>query len=431
MCAWCASATAAPNIVLITVDNLRADRLGCYGYERDTSPNMDRLAAQGTRFESFYAQSCWTSPGVISLFTGLYPPAHGVDRRGATLPESAAALPEILAGAGWNVPTTSYLVVYANFANLGFGPPPSPDWNGRHIEDMLEALQRRTPEPFFAWFHYKWVHLPYDPPIEDLRAFREEPLPAGPGIDAVRSRQIVETGSVTFSPEERRAIRDLYDGEVRRFDRDLGRLLAVLEEREILDRTIIIVTADHGEELFDHGFVGHGSTAKRARLYEEQVRVPLVMRCPALVPEGRVVRGVAEQVDLMPTLLEILNLSIPQGLQGASRLSAIRTGATIVGNRVYAESIYAGYQSTPQEARTRLRSVFDGRWRLIHTMSPDRDVYELYDLRRDPGETRNLAAAGRGQLRRMKRELARWADRCHLAYLRYLRNGQGDGTGVR
>ena len=410
----------SPNVLLLTVESFRADHVGCYGYARPTTPNLDRLAARGARFESFHAQAPWTIPSLISMFTGLYPAAHGVDRRGRQLPRAADAVPRILARAGWRVPGASYLLTLPEFAGLGFEPVPAPDWNGRPLEAMAASLRDRAPEPFFVWMHYKWTHLPYDPPAEDLALFRAAPLPDGEGIRAVRSGEMIVHGSVAFTPEEKRAVADLYDANLHRFDRDLARLLAVLDERGVLARTIVVVTADHGEELFDHGFVGHGSTAKQAKLYEELLHVPLVVAGPG-VPAGRVVRGLAEQVDLAPTLLDLLGIAPPPGMEGVSRLSTLRGDATIRDGAAFADTVLAGFQSGAEESRTRLRSFSDGRWKLILTLTPDGDSAELYDLTRDPGEREDLAAREEGRVRAMKRRIAEWIDRTLRTRLDLLR----------
>jgi arylsulfatase A-like enzyme len=417
-----------PNVLLLTVEGLRPDHLSCYGYARATSPILDRVAARGARFESVYAAAPWTIPSIISILTGLPPSAHGVDRRGARLPRSVDALPEILARHGYHAPGASYLLGYPEFERLGFEPPPSPDWNGRPLDAMTESLRAGAPEPFFVWLHYKWTHLPYDAPGDDLAAFRAEPLPDGEGIRAVRSQEMIPAGSVAFTEAEKRAVVDLYDAEVRRFDRDLGTLLAVLADRGVLARTIVAITADHGEELFDHGFVGHGSTSRRATLYGEVLRVPLVLAGPG-IPKGRVVRGIVEQADLFPTLLEAVGIAPPVDRPCVSRLSAIGTGATIRHGVAHAETVAAGFQGGIEESRTRLRSITMGRWKGIVETSPHGESAALYDLRRDPGETTDLAPRRPDRVRSLKRALAAWIAGALDARLRFLAaDGSADGA---
>jgi arylsulfatase A-like enzyme len=188
---------------------------------------------------------------------------------------------------------------------------------------------------------------------------------------------------------------------------------------------VIVVTADHGEELFDHGWIGHASTSRRATLFEEAVRIPWIVRYPPRIPAGRVVRGPAAQVDMMPTILDLAGVPTAGGVQGVqdprlgprgswkgeSRLPVLVAGGTIPDHAVFAETTLAGYPSTPEESRVVLRAVRTGPWTLLQTRAPGGVDYALYRRDRDPGETTDLADRLPRRRRAMIRLLADWIDR--------------------
>jgi arylsulfatase A-like enzyme len=411
------------NIFMILEDALRPDRLGCYGYPRDTSPNIDRLAREGVVFENCIATASHTFPPIVSILMGQTTATHGLvnAERYARWGSSAAWQDRttpltLLQRAGWRIDGELVL----RWRPLGFRC----DTDGKEIEAYFAEHRR---EPWFFLAEPYPTHLPYDPPAEYFRRF----LPAGYApsegtrrrLEVVRSRLIVHpsgvlsrleaggkdplpdsqsdeahkrtAGTADFVPElDRPAVNALYDGEVRVFDDLVGRWVRKLEELDLLDDTLIVILADHGEELLERGHVGHCSCNLKGTLYDESIRIPLILRLPGKLPAGRVVRRQVSQVDIMPTLLQLAGLDIPDFVEGSSLLPLIRGEADRFREEAFAETTPAGWQSLPEDDRE-IWCVRTARWKLIlNTDTAGRTRrFELYDLQADPGETRDLYRA--------------------------------------
>ncbi len=306
-----------PNLVIYLVDTLRADRLGCYGYDRPTSPNLDRFADEATLFEAAIAQAPWTRPSVASILTGLGPLAHGVRTVEDRLPAKAETLAERLKGAGyrtaafstnWNVSTvTGFEQGFDDF--LFFPQEPGSGSVNRRVLAWLDT--KRGEQPFFLYIHTLDPHAPYEPPA-DLR----EQL--APGLRP-KAGTLEDLRRLYSSKGKRRArmideVSLLYDAEVAANDRSFGALLDALRERGLYDETLIVFVADHGEELGEHGGLGHAHS-----LYSDQLDIPLVIKLPSQASQtaGRRVSRLAQQVDLVPTLLAAAGLPGVPGLPGA------------------------------------------------------------------------------------------------------------------
>ena len=317
---------APDDIVLIVIDTLRADHLGAWGYARPTSPNLDRLAAAGVRFESFFSSASWTRPAMATLHTGLYARSVGVyEERYDRLPEDVRTLAERLGEAGYltlgitaNPNVNAWFgfdqgfdawldsdVVFSWFMPVGdgqraFEPEDAPlptaaevtDRALRLVDTHAAALAR---EPFYLQLLYVDPHYPYAAP---------EPY-----------RQALGGGADRLS---------LYDAELRFADAEIGRLLAGLQARGLLERAFVAVTSDHGEGLLDHPHLPFGSR-HGDHLYDSVLHVPLIFYGPGL-PAGRVVGELASSVDLVPTLLEVAGIEVPPELPGRSLLPAARAG---------------------------------------------------------------------------------------------------------
>ena len=217
------------------------------------------------------------------------------------------------------------------------------------------------------------------------------------GIKAVMSGAIVPTNSTRFEDADRPVLNALYDGEMRKMDRIFKSALDALAEKGLLHNTIVILTADHGEELLDHGFVGHASTSLNAKLYQELIRIPLIIAGPDLVPSGRRISRPVDQTDIYPTLLELLSLLPMSHLQGQSLFSGHERPH-------FFESVIAGNQTTRERENIWVRAVLDKRFKYISTG-------ELYDLRKDPHEKTNLHSSRPELATRLKNELASWLTR--------------------
>lgn len=358
-------------IVIVSVDTLRADHVSAYGSRRASTPAIDGLAADGVLFERAYSHAPQTLPAHASILTGLLPYRHGVrDNVGFTLAAGPPTLAELLHGAG--IRSAAFVSAYVLRPETGIARgfdeydarfPPS-------VEASMGSLRRDGAETVAAatqWLDRQpdgrfllFVHL-YEP----HRPWR---LP----------QPFASTGG--------------YGGAVSYADALVGRLLDALHTRGLYDRSLIVLLADHGEGLGTHGEEEHG-----VFLYDEAVHVPLIVKLPGARRAGRRIRDVVQHVDLLPTLLDVSGVPLPGGLDGVS-LRPLLDGAagTARARPVYAEGLYARHHFGWSE----LYSMTDDRFRFILAPSP-----ELYDLRDDPGETRNLAAQRPAAVSAMSRAL--------------------------
>ncbi len=391
-----------PNVVLVLVDTLRADRVGCYGAVPTRTPVLDALAAEGMVFEQAIAQSAWTLPSVASIFTGLHPRSHGVvgisdyaaatgayDRRAgapdpSSLSEALRTLAERAQDAGITTigisanplvsRATSLGRGFENFVEFGYEGRHGPWRDGDEINHIFrEWLRRNGRYRFFAYLHYMDVHGPYRPPES-----KRPPVPAGVRPNVARgevaelARKINAGRDVRLTAVELEYLRALYDADVRAWDDNFGRLLAGLDAAGVRDETVLVVVSDHGEGFLEHGRLKHGVT-----LYDELLRVPLVIQGPG-IGRGREAE-LAQGIDLLPTIGAMLGLAVGETLPGRNLLARGR-GAPAVSE--------TGFGIGPDGASTPLVSWRTREWKLIHTPALGR--FELYDLTRDPSERRNV-----------------------------------------
>ncbi len=308
------------NVILLTVDSIRPDHLGCYGYDKPTSPNIDAMAEGGWLFENAFSQSAWTIPGIMSILTSTQPPVHGVEMRGDVLDPAMPTIFDSFREAGYATPNINFLLTIPEFAGLRVGPAEEKYYSEADDDELLRWIDDNHESKFFAWFHHRGVHLPYKAGDEAMSTFASELPPEerrSSGIKAVlSSAAVVPVGTAEFEEGDRAILEGLYDAEVKDLDAFVGRLRAKLSEHGLLKKTLIVFTADHGEELLDHGFVGHASTMKAATLYDEVIRIPLIFSLPGRLPEGLDVDEQVQQIDVMPTILDIAGIPLPPGLQG-------------------------------------------------------------------------------------------------------------------
>ena len=386
--AVCAQETTrpGPNILILTVDSFRPDRLGCYGYARALTPNIDRLAREGVLFSKAYSTAAWTNASLVSMLTGLYPGVHGVERRGQSVPEALVTALEVLSKAGYYVPEINYLFPMPNYRNLGFTPD-----SCRDVPKFLAACRDTT---FFAWYHFHGPHLPYNPPEKFLKKFLSGKKPSGKAVQAVQANILMPRGEFRFSPEEQKFVGALYDGEVAAQDEELGQVLEALDSLGLREHTIVILSADHGEELFDHGWLGHASTSFSGTLFEELIHIPLIVSWPGRLPEGKRVEELVQAVDLIPNLFELLGLELKVPCQGKSFLGLMRGEKVKEGARqtIFCETSVCGYQCPDSLEPDWLRCVRTERFKLVESIAPGENPrYALYDLQTDPGELHDAA----------------------------------------
>ncbi len=314
-----------PNVLLICIDSLRADHLGCYGYHRNTSPTIDSLASQGCLFTRAIAQSSWTLPSHASLLTSLYAKSHGVSSVFQALGATALTLAEDLRTGGYvTVAVISGGPLSADHGlDQGFDVYDTGCWEYSHTHDATNEctharasawLRHCRNSPFFLFTHYWDVHYDYLPPAPYDTLF--DPAYGGDfdsrGVISERLRP------TDLSTSDVNHLVALYDGEIAHTDRYVGMLLAELEAARLSDNTIVVLTSDHGDELFDHGTTGHGHT-----LYQELVRVPLIWVDPSRPPYRARVQDMVQLVDVPPAILERVDLAVPDVMQGESFLPLI------------------------------------------------------------------------------------------------------------
>jgi arylsulfatase A-like enzyme/Tfp pilus assembly protein PilF len=366
---WRAAARQPFNVLLVTLDTTRADRLGCYGYEPAETPALDRLAKAGLRFTQACTHVPLTLPSHATIMTGMLPPEHGLHVNGrGRLAASVPTLADALRRRGYR--TAAFLGSFSLDRRFGLDrgfdvyddrmQPPAAAENLFGMENpanvvcdrALAWLDRNRGERFFCWVHLFDPHMPYAPP---------EPY---------RSRHRLP-----------------YDGEVAFMDSQIGRLLDFLNRQELTRRTLVVVCGDHGESFGEHRENGHGQF-----VYNATMRVPLLVSLPGRVPEGRASDAVAGLQDVAPTIAGALGWKFPEPARGRSLLAAAPEKAACYGE---CEDLFVNYGWAP------LHSLTARGWKYIQCPAP-----ELYDLENDPNETKDLSASHRAVAAEMAGRLA-------------------------
>jgi len=404
---------APPNLLVVSIDTCRADHLSVYGYGRATSPALEALAARGVVFDRAYAQVPDTTPSHASLFTAVHPAVHG-SANGVPLDEGATTLAELLRDAGYR---TAGFVSSATMSRRQSGLAQGfetyddalthdPQGVGRAVERRAGETTERAlawldgagGEPFFLFVHYFDAHTRYDPPSPYDELFLGD-LPEPDPIPEERIPPYARLGDAT----DLEHYKALYDGELRYVDDQLGRLIGALDARGLDDDTLVVVTSDHGEDMGEHGvYFSHGWT-----LFDPALHVPLVFRYPPGLPAGRRVEALARSTDVMPTILELLDVGFDGPVQGASRVAEMR-GAPATGE------LTALAKTTKTKTYLKLdvdRDIEDlwalrsGDWKLLS--SDDGERRALFHVATDPGEAEDLIERRRAEARLMIDELDR------------------------
>ncbi len=324
--------------ILISIDALRADHLGVYGYPKPTSPFLDELARRATVFDHAFAQIPSTLPSHMSMFTGLYPTEHGVFPPSAVLAPEIRTLPEILLHAGFHTAghTEGGYVQGGYGFSRGFGEwTDTPYADDTDVErtfgrgaDFLESV--KPDERFFLFLHTYTVHDPYWPPERYREMFWPGPPPASAGEPTGPHFAAVNNGLAETTPEAVEYFEALYDASIRYLDDRLRQLFADLEASGLADETTVIFTADHGEEFLEHGQLVH------TQIYPECLRIPLIVVHPAQKSGARIGR-VAQTVDFAPTVYDLAGVAAPPGLSGQSLKPYLRAPERALSGEAYAE----------------------------------------------------------------------------------------------
>lgn len=364
------------NVILISIDTLRADRLGCYGYARDTSPAIDGLARRGVRFANVVAESPWTAPSHMTIFTGLYPTTHGVTAPGTSVAPYVPTLPVLFRERGYR--TFAYVggTHVTKYSGFGRGFERFA-YTGQHkgLQPALDMAQEQIAafaenEPYFIFIHAYDVHAPYNPPAPYDTMFRTPTAERFDGFDSVdihyrKPGKTLTRGNIQY-------LSDQYDSSIREADDRLRRFFAFLEKRGEFDRTIVVLVGDHGEEFGEHGWVGHKGT-----IYPEVLQPPLIIAAPTIKP--RVVDQHVGLKDVFATVLDLVSIESPP-VPGRSLVS-IMNGQPLPPEPMFSELDHHGhYRSLIWKGHQLIRTAYDPQ-------------PKLFDLTVDPWSTRNVAAA--------------------------------------
>jgi arylsulfatase A-like enzyme len=394
------------SVLLITIDTLRADHMGCYGYARPTSPRLDALAASGTLFEQAYTYWPKTRGSFVMIMTGKRPSQNGYSKSHPGVVGFNPTLASVLKQAGYR---TAAVVDNPNVARIhgyaqGFESyretweetALATEWDRtRAISDAgIAYLSAARPEaPFFLWLHYVNPHAPYAPPPPWDAAF--VPEAKGPRLPIVESfhggipKQWALAGKQRLSEYVA-----LYDGEIAAVDSEVGRVLDALAASPAAGGTLVVVTSDHGESLGEHDYYfDHGEN-----VFDPSLRIPLIVKAPG-APGGLRGGGLVSTLDLMPTILDAVQVRYPPDLAGASLLPSVRGGAPPARERLFAQN------------ERHLTASFGVRHKLVATPDGGATRYALYDRAVDPGETRDASGRLPDALRSERRELELFVER--------------------
>jgi arylsulfatase len=402
-----------PSVLMISLDAVRQDHLSLYGYWRKTTPIIDEIGKSSVVFWNAFAQQTNTNPSHATLFTSLYPHVHGNLENGYHLPESRTALAEVLRDAGFQTAAfvSGWSMIAATGLSQGFdvydddgGMAEKLRRDGQAtVERALEWLgQRDRRQPYFLFVHLFDAHGPYLPREEYLRMFRSKDR--GPTLRNVHKYALIkdDRGRVMVYLN---GYVDRYDALIRTLDDLVAQLLEVVDSK----RTIIVIFSDHGETLGErYRMLDHGG-----QVFDEQIRIPLIIRAPGIAPAR--IEALVETVDILPTVLELLGLHALPEAQGRS-LVPLMSGRTREERKVVFSSARTdperhadrGYDLDKSRQIHTIRSVD---WKLIAYPGVSKDYFELYDLRQDPGETRNLAYDNSDVAKAMLAQLNDWLSR--------------------
>lgn len=389
-------AGAEPNVLFLVVDTLRADHLGCYGANPSPSPVLDALAKKGFVSEEALSQASWTLPSMGTLFTGLHPTSHGLTGQSNRALEASSGGADRSSSAYLStvLPTLATLAQSAGITTVGVSSTPMVsmatglsrgfetfadfEWprsgwpDAEEVNEIFLSWLESNPDlRFFAYLHYMDTHDPYQPPAAYLPTAPEGTRAAVAGGRVTDLPQATTAGSSPLTAAELAHLKTLYDAEIRYWDSQLGVLLDGLEAAGVMESTIVIVTSDHGEEFLEHGRLKHRKT-----LYDEVIRVPLVLYGPGI--RALRLRVATQGIDVLPTIAALLGAEVPFDAPGQNLLAGPEERAAIVSTQ---------WSQRLGGTAGQLIAVRTPRWKLI--WNPESGSRELYDLLTDPAEQVN------------------------------------------
>ena len=401
---------AGINVLLLTIDTLRADHVSSYGYPRQTSPEIDGLAASGILFDNAFTYWPKTRGSLAAMFTSLYAAQNGLTVRDRDFPDYNQTLAETLRDAGYS---TASAVDNGNLDRaLGFAQGfdryeqvwLTGETEAEKTEDLtsfaLDFLANHDEaKPFFLWIHYVNPHTPYDPPEEFLKPFEDDGVvPRGPKLEQVVGYHGGVNRRLPVAGESRWGdYVDHYDAEIAFADRQIGRILDALDESSHRDSTLVVLTSDHGESLGEHDyFFDHGNN-----LFDPSLRIPLILSFPGLLPRGEVVQAAVSTLDIFPTVLDLAQVTFPPGLQGRSLLPLVRRSQDRLHDQFF-------FQNDQHQV-----GISNGRLKLVQypESKEGKGRYELYDTWRDPDELQDRYQSSQASIARLQAELGSFKTR--------------------
>jgi len=396
-------ATDSPNVIILLIDALRADRLSCYGNSRNTSPNIDKFAKDSVLFTQAISQSTFTKTSVSSLFTSLYPYQHGVYEGNTrdtennitsdVLGEEEMTLAEVLLQNGFltmawvhNAQLRSYMGFAEGFVEYDEPAGDIKSINKRFIR-WIDWIGKR--HRFFAYIHYLDLHDPYrpKPPYDTMYGVYSDVYSEIDFKDWGRHRKEIRENKRKLEKKDIDQLLAYYDGQLTYIDSQIGLLLEYLKKEGLYDNTLIIITADHGDGFMEHGFISHSNTP-----YDELLRVPLIIKFPKSVYAGKVVRSQVRLIDVMPTILDYLGIRTDSELSGFSLLNYLDD------NRNKGKKIDFPKYAISEHHNT--LSIRTEKYKYIH--SPNKED-EFYDLSVDPKERNNIIDLRRDEAERFRK----------------------------
>jgi len=384
----------AQHVVVILVDTTRRDSFGCYGAQRPVTPRMDQIAAEGTRFDQAIAQSCWTLPAVTSVLTSTYATIHGAAgkftgrdtttfyRSREQVPHGAEVLTEhqfkthAIVNAGFLDPT---LGLERGFVRYDFNPGYNQQIRraDASVDAAVRFFENNQRKNTFLFLHLFDPHLNYDPPGEFEEMFAEGYKGPFRTLTVPQITKMIGERLIPDAPE-RKYLRGEYDAEILFMDRQIGRLVDSLRALGLYERTMMVIIADHGEEFWDHDGFEHGHT-----MYQELIRVPLIIKLPARYrPARSVVSARVRQIDILPTIFDVLGLEVPESFEGQSLLPLMTEPAEPTDRPAYSEGTLYGVDKV---------AYYQDQYKYILNLASGSG--ELYDIESDPLETNDLLAA--------------------------------------
>ncbi len=387
-----------PNVILIVVDTLRADHLSCYGYNRNTTPVIDELSEQSVLFRNAISSAPWTTPSVVTAFTSQYPAAVGIEAEPIVLGNEFLTLAEILKGGNYDTKgIVSHILVSSTLGfDQGFNSYDEENARGEdHIsspsitEKAISYIERRGNDKFFLFLHYFDPHHSYILHENyDYYPDYDGALYSGQNVEELRKK------APDMAADDIEFVKALYDSEIAFTDGHIGVLFNKLKDLGLYDDTLIVVTADHGEEFLERGdyWIGHAR-----KLYQEQIHVPLIIK-PAGESKQEIMEEYVSLMDLMPTIVDRADLTIPASYRHEGETLRLDAGHQPRDSVIVSET----------KSFSDLQSLILNGWKLIY--DAETDSRELYDLRKDPAEFGNVAMENQELLTEMEAILRDWND---------------------